>query len=73
MRHRDLAFRYLAENTIFSGSTQLRLTFLGVIAGLAAVGYVQAAQTLMGPFLAALMGISLVTVPEAARVLQHSA
>ncbi len=72
MRHRDLALRYLAENTIFSGSTQLRLTFLGVIAGLAAVGYVQAAQTLMGPFLAALMGISLVTVPEAARVLQHS-
>ncbi len=72
MRHRDLALRYLAENTIFSGSTQLRLTFLSVIAGLAAVGYVQAAQTLMGPFLAALMGISLVTVPEAARVLQHS-
>jgi O-antigen/teichoic acid export membrane protein len=72
MRHRDLAFRYLAENTIFSGSTQLRITFLGVIAGLAAVGYVQAAQTLMGPFLAALMGISLVTVPEAARVLQNS-
>jgi O-antigen/teichoic acid export membrane protein len=71
-RHRDLALRYLAENTIFSGSTQLRLTFLGVIAGLAAVGYVQAAQTLMGPFLAALMGISLVTVPEAARVLQQS-
>ena len=72
MRHRDLAFRYLAENTIFSGSTQLRLTALGLISGLAAVGYVQAASTLMGPFLAALMGISLVTVPEAARVLQHS-
>ncbi|HWF82697.1 MAG TPA: hypothetical protein VN695_19145, partial [Streptosporangiaceae bacterium] len=70
--HRDLAFRYLAENTTFSGSAQLRLTFVGVIAGLAAVGYVQAAQLVMGPFLAALMGISLVTVPEAARVLRHS-
>ena len=72
LRHRDLAFRYLAENTTFSGSAQLRITFLGIIVGLAAVGYVQAAQVLMGPFLAALMGISLVTVPEAARLLQHS-
>jgi O-antigen/teichoic acid export membrane protein len=72
MTHRDLAFRYLAENTAFSGASQLRITFLGVIAGLAAVGSVQAAQVLMGPFLAALMGISLVTVPEAAKLLKQS-
>ena len=72
IRHRDLAFRYLVENTAFSGAAQLRLTFLGIIAGLAAVGSVQAAQVLMGPFLAALMGISLVTVPEAARLLKQS-
>jgi hypothetical protein len=71
-QHRDLAFRYLAENTAFSGAAQLRITFLGVISGLAAVGSVQAAQVLMGPFLAALMGISLVTVPEAARLLKQS-
>jgi O-antigen/teichoic acid export membrane protein len=70
--HHDLAFRYLAENTTFSGSAQIRLTCVGVIAGLAAVGYVQAAQLVMGPFLAALMGVSLVTVPEAARVLRDS-
>ncbi|MGN6677203.1 MAG: hypothetical protein ACTHKL_05410, partial [Streptosporangiaceae bacterium] len=72
MDHRDLAFRYLAENTAFSGAAQLRITFLGVISGLAAVGSVQSAQVLMGPFLAALMGISLVTVPEAARLLKQS-
>jgi hypothetical protein len=72
MRHRDLSFRYLAENTAFSGAAQLRITFLGVISGLAAVGSVQAAWVLMGPFLAALMGISLVTVPEAARLLKQS-
>jgi len=72
IRHRDLAFRYLAENTTFSGAAQLRITFLGVISGLAAVGSVQAAWVLMGPFLAALMGISLVTVPEAARLLKQS-
>jgi O-antigen/teichoic acid export membrane protein len=70
--HKDLALRYLAENTIFSGSAQVRLTFIGIIAGLAAVGYVQSAQLVLGPFVAALMGISLVTVPEAARVLKHS-
>ena len=70
--HRDLAFRYLAENTAFAGSAQLRLTFVGVIAGLAAVGYVQASQLVMGPFFAILMGISLATVPEAARVLRNS-
>jgi len=39
---------------------------------MAAVGSVQAAWVLMGPFLAALMGISLVTVPEAARLLKQS-
>ena len=40
--------------------------------GLAAVGYVQAASLLMGPFLVIFMGISLVTVPEATRILHRS-
>jgi O-antigen/teichoic acid export membrane protein len=71
-RHRDLAFRYLAENTSSSGSAQLRTYGLGTLVGLAAVGYVQAANLLMGPFLVVLMGLSLVTVPEAARVLRTS-
>ncbi len=72
MRHRDLGPRYFAENTSNSGATQLRAYGIGIILGLAAVGYVQAAQTLMGPFLVIFMGISLVTVPEAARVLRRS-
>jgi len=71
-QHRDLAFRYLTENTSNSGSSQLRTYGLGSLVGLAAVGYVQAANLLMGPFLVVLMGISLVTVPEAARVLRNS-
>ena len=70
--HRDLGPRYLAENTSNSGASQLRLYGVGIVAGLAAVGYVQAATTLMGPFLVIYMGISLVTVPEAARVLRRS-
>jgi len=71
-RHRDLGPRYLAENTSNSGATQLRTYGVGIILGLAAVGYVQAAQTLMGPFLVIFMGISLVTVPEASRILRRS-
>jgi Mrp family chromosome partitioning ATPase/O-antigen/teichoic acid export membrane protein len=71
-RHRDLGLRYLAENTSNSGAAQLRTYGVGLISGLAAVGYVQAAYTLMGPFLVLFMGMSLVTVPEAARVLRRS-
>lgn len=71
-QHRDLGPRYLAENTSNSGSAQLRTYGIGAIAGLTAVGYVQAAGLLMGPFLVVFMGISMVTVPEAARILRNS-
>ena len=71
-RHRDLGPRYLAENTANSGSNQLRTYGVGLILGLAAVGYVQAAITLMGPFMVIFFGMSLVTVPEAARILRGS-
>ena len=71
-QHRDLGPRYLAENTSNSGAGQLRTYGIGLILGLAAVGYVQAATTLMGPFLVVFMGMSLVTVPEAAQVLRRS-
>ena len=40
--------------------------------GLAAVGYVQASTTLMGPFMVIFFGMGLVTLPEAARVLHRS-
>jgi len=71
-RHRDLGPRYLAENTANSGGAQLRTYGVGLILGLAAVGYVTASLTLMGPFMVVLVGISLVTVPEAARILRWS-
>ena len=69
---RDLGFRYLAENTAISGASQLRVYGVGIILGLAAVGYVQVAGMVMGPFLVIFMGISLVVVPEAARILRNS-
>jgi O-antigen/teichoic acid export membrane protein len=70
--HRDLGPRFLAENTSNAGATQLRTYAVGAIAGLASVGYIQAAALLMGPFLVIFMGISIVTVPEAARTLRNS-
>ncbi len=71
-QNRDLGPRYLAENTSNAGASQLRTYGIGIIAGLAAVGYVQAAGLLMGPFLVIFMGISAVTVPEAARIVRRS-
>jgi O-antigen/teichoic acid export membrane protein len=71
-QQRDLGPRYFVENTSNSGASQLRTYGVGLILGLAAVGYMQAASTLMGPFLVVFMGMSLVTVPEAARVLRRA-
>ena len=71
-QQRDLGPRYLVENVSISGATQLRAYGLGAIAGLADVGTVRGAELLMGPFLAVLMGLGLVAVPEAARVLRRS-
>ncbi|MGI5347190.1 hypothetical protein ACQEU8_03230 [Streptomyces sp. CA-250714] len=70
--HRDLGYRYLVENTAVSGASQLRAYGLGAIVGVGAVGVVRGAELLLGPFLAVLMGLSLVTVAEAARVLRQA-
>lgn len=71
-QQRDLGVRYLVENVSNSGGAQLRMYGLGAIAGLADVGAVRGAQLLLGPFLAVLMGLSMVAVPEAARILRRS-
>jgi O-antigen/teichoic acid export membrane protein len=71
-RHRDLGPRYLAEGTASSMSAQLRNYGVTFILGLAAVGYLQAATTLMGPFYVIFWGMGLVTLPEAARLLRRS-
>jgi hypothetical protein len=71
-RHRDLAPRYLGENLSISGSYQLRAYGVAAIAGLAAVGSLRAAELLLGPFNVILMGMGMMAVPEAARVLRRS-
>jgi O-antigen/teichoic acid export membrane protein len=71
-RHRDLGPRYMAEGTASSTGGLLRNYGVGFILGLAAVGYVQAATTLMGPFMVIYFGMGLVALPEAARILRRS-
>jgi O-antigen/teichoic acid export membrane protein len=71
-RHRDLGPRYLAENVGGNASDTLRSYALSYILGLAAVGYMQAANTLMGPFKIVFFGVSLITLPEAAKLLRRS-
>jgi O-antigen/teichoic acid export membrane protein len=71
-RHRDLGFRYLVEGTAPSAAGQVRNSFLSVILGLAALGYLQAANTLMGLLQVAQYGLGLVAVPEAARLQRRS-
>ncbi|MCQ4042804.1 hypothetical protein NON19_12385 [Streptomyces rubrisoli] len=70
--HRDLGYRYLVENVGVSGASQLRAYGLGAIVGVSAVGVVRGAELLLGPFMAVLMGLSLVTVAEAAQVLRRA-
>lgn len=71
-RHRDLGPRYLVEGTSNSASSQLRSYGVSLILGLAALGYVQAANTLMGPFMVVFFGMGLVALPEAVRLLRRS-
>jgi Mrp family chromosome partitioning ATPase/O-antigen/teichoic acid export membrane protein len=71
-RHRDLGPRYFAELTSQSAAFQLRTYGIALLLGLAAVGYVQAAVTLMGPFQVIFFGITLIMVAEAARILRDS-
>jgi O-antigen/teichoic acid export membrane protein len=71
-RHRDLGTRYFAEGTTWSVVSQLRTYGIGLILGLAALGYVQAANTLMGPLTILWLGMSMVAIPEAARILRNS-
>jgi O-antigen/teichoic acid export membrane protein len=71
-RHRDLGPRYLLENTGGNVSATLRSYSVSYLLGLAAVGYIQAANTLMGPFTIIVAGVSLITLPEAAKLMRRS-
>jgi O-antigen/teichoic acid export membrane protein len=70
--HRDLGARYMMENSANSGAGQLRMYGVAAIVDVGAVGAIRGAELLLAPFMTLLMGLNLVTVPEAARVLRRS-
>ena len=70
--HRDIAARFLVEFTIQSGVGQAALAVVGVVAGLAAIAAIRAAQLLLGPLNVLFMGLELVVVPEAVSVARRS-
>jgi O-antigen/teichoic acid export membrane protein len=71
-RNRDLGMRYLIEGTLSSAVMQVRGYGTAALLGLAAVGYVQASVTLVGPITILSLGMGLVTLPEGARILHRS-
>ena len=72
VRHRDLGPRYLVENTGANSVSMLRSYSVTSLLGLPAVGAMQAASVLMGPFNILLFGVSIITIPEGARLLHNS-
>jgi O-antigen/teichoic acid export membrane protein len=70
--HRDLGTRYLVEGTSYNAAGLLRNYGFGLILGLAALGYIQAANTLMGPVQVIWYGMGLVAIPEAVRIMNRS-
>jgi O-antigen/teichoic acid export membrane protein len=69
---RDLGPRYLMEGMSSSVALLLRTYGIGFLLGLTALGAVQASYTLFGPMTIMFLGVSLVAIPEGARVLRRS-
>lgn len=72
IKHRDLGFRYLIENTAANSTDTIRSYSVSSILGLESVGYISASNVLIGPFRIILYGVGLITIPEGARLLRHS-
>ena len=71
-QHSDLIPRFVAESLITVGSLQLTYFLIGAVAGLAAVGAIRAGELLLGPYHVFSLGVMLVVLPEATRMLRRS-
>jgi O-antigen/teichoic acid export membrane protein len=71
-QHRDLGPRYMAEGSVASGAGQVKVYFMTGVLGLAAVGWLQACNTIFGPISVVLAAMGLIVIPEAARVLKRA-
>jgi O-antigen/teichoic acid export membrane protein len=70
--HRDIGPRYLVENASSNGASTLQSYSITSLLGLRAVGIINAAGVLMGPFHVISTGISLMTIPEGRKLLRRS-
>jgi O-antigen/teichoic acid export membrane protein len=70
--NRDLGTRYLAENLVISGGTQLRTFGVGAVAGLSSVGALRANELLLGPVNIIQYGLEIVVLPDAVRAVRES-
>lgn len=70
--HRDLGPRFLVENVGTNGADTLRSYAVSSLLGVESVGYMQAANVLMGPFKILSFGIGLITIPEAASLMRRA-
>jgi hypothetical protein len=70
--HFDLASRYAAEFLVERGSLQVALYAVAVVAGLAALGSLRAAQVLVGPVAILFLSAEVVALPETVRLLDRS-
>jgi len=66
--HRDLGIRFAGEFLVYSAAVQATLYIVGAVAGVAAVGSIRAAQTLVGPVSLVFLGVSFGAVPEGVRI-----
>jgi O-antigen/teichoic acid export membrane protein len=70
--HRDLGPRFLVENVGTNAADTFRSYGISSLLGVESVGYMQAANVLMGPFRILSYGFSMITIPEAATLMRRA-
>lgn len=70
--HVDLGARYFGEFLTTAGVSQVALYGVGLVAGISAAGALRGAQLILGPINIVYMGVILMAVPEAVRLLVSS-
>ena len=70
--HRDIGPRYVLENAGGNAGSTVQSYGVSSLLGVTAVGDISAANVLMGPFRIVALGASMMTIPEAVKLLRHS-
>jgi O-antigen/teichoic acid export membrane protein len=71
-RHRDLIGRFMAENILMRGSSQLALFVVAALTTLAAFGAIRAANLLLGPLNVLFGTVGIIAIPEGVRMRERS-